>query len=48
LEKETYEKAEVIGPSEEELRQMVKRGEEIKAEKKRQEAKGKAAKASAA
>ncbi|UZJ52827.1 hypothetical protein CBS101457_002147 [Exobasidium rhododendri] len=44
LQRGEYERAEVIGPSEEELRDMVRRGEEIKADKKRKEAKNKAVK----
>jgi hypothetical protein len=45
LDKGEYERAEVIGPSEEELREMVRRGDEIKAQQKKKDAKGKAAKA---
>jgi hypothetical protein len=43
LERGEYERADIIGPSEEELRDMVRRGDEIKAEKKKREAKSKAA-----
>lgn len=39
-----YERVKVVGPSEEELREMVRRGEEIKEEKKRQEGKAKESK----
>ena len=41
LEKEEYEKAEQDGPSEEELREMIRRGDEIKEQKKKRETAGK-------